>query len=183
MDARGVDRRVARTRALLQDALLALVERKDYEAITVADVCAAANVGRSTFYAHFAGKDDLKRSGIDAHLRARLAAPPGQRFGFSLPMFEHAAAYRETYRALARGRGAAVALAAIRALLAELIRRDLAAEPPGDDLPREAVAEFVLGAYMGLLLWWLDRGARLPPERMDAIFRRLVGEGLAAPLR
>src|SRR5262245_45123225 len=57
-----IDRRVARTRAMLHQALLALIMEKGYEAISVADICERADVGRSTFYAHFTGKDDLKRS-------------------------------------------------------------------------------------------------------------------------
>lgn len=28
--------------------------------------------------------------------------------------------------------------------------------------------------------WWLDAGAKLPPERMDAMFRHLATEGILA---
>ena len=68
---RVMDRRVARTRTMLQHALISMILKKDYEAITISDICDAANVGRSTFYAHYASKDDLKRSGLD-HLRRML---------------------------------------------------------------------------------------------------------------
>ncbi|RTM09235.1 MAG: TetR family transcriptional regulator [Hyphomicrobiales bacterium] len=73
MARRAIDRRVARTRATLQHALISLIPKKGYEAVTVEDICDAANVGRSTFYAHYTGKDDLKRRGLDEHLRALLA--------------------------------------------------------------------------------------------------------------
>jgi len=53
---RGVDRRVQRTRALLQDALIALMMEKGYEAATVQDIIDRANVARATFNAHFANK-------------------------------------------------------------------------------------------------------------------------------
>jgi hypothetical protein len=33
-----------------------------------------------------------------------------------------------------------------------------------------------------VLTWWLDRGAKLPPQEVDVIFRRLVMQGLAAEL-
>jgi hypothetical protein len=46
------DHRSARTTAMLQDALISLIRKKRYEAITIKDICDAANVGRSTFYAH-----------------------------------------------------------------------------------------------------------------------------------
>ncbi|MBN9138523.1 MAG: TetR family transcriptional regulator, partial [Phyllobacterium sp.] len=74
MAERTIDRRIARTRATLQHALISLIPKKGYEAITVEDICDVANVGRSTFYAHCTGKDDLKRRGLDEHLRALLSA-------------------------------------------------------------------------------------------------------------
>jgi hypothetical protein len=48
MAAKTPDRRVQRTRKLLQDALIALVLEKGYEAVTVQDIIDHANVGRST---------------------------------------------------------------------------------------------------------------------------------------
>jgi AcrR family transcriptional regulator len=89
-----MDRRAARTRAALTRALVSLVRSKGYEAATVAEVCAAADVGRSTFYAHYAGKDDLKRRAMAVHLREVIAhggdgadgAQSGDPFGFSLPL-------------------------------------------------------------------------------------------------
>jgi hypothetical protein len=65
MAKRPIDRRVARTRAMLQKAHISLILEKGYEAITVEDICEVANVGRSTFYAHYTSKDDLRRSGLE----------------------------------------------------------------------------------------------------------------------
>lgn len=183
-----VDRRVARTRATLQHALMALILKKDYESITIKEICDAANVGRSTFYAHFTSKDDLKRSGLE-HLRAELVArqrdalatqgDSGERtLAFGLTMFEHAREHIDHYRALAGSRGGAVALGAIRDILSELVRDELPAGNTPDDIPRELVVQFVVGAYMAVLTWWLDRGAKLPPQRIDAMFRRLAIKGV-----
>ena len=44
-------------------------------------------------------------------------------------------------------------------------------------VPRDFVVQFIVGAYMTVLTWWLDGGAKLPPQRMDALFRRLATEG------
>src|SRR6186713_2598586 len=53
------DRRVSRTRRALKEALTDLILEKGYEAVTVQHVIDRADVGRSTFYAHFLDKDDL----------------------------------------------------------------------------------------------------------------------------
>jgi AcrR family transcriptional regulator len=50
------DRRILRTRRSLLDALVGLILEKGYEAVTVQDVIDRADVGRSTFYAHFHDK-------------------------------------------------------------------------------------------------------------------------------
>lgn len=51
-----LDPRVRRTRKLLQEALLALLAEKRFEAITVQDITERATLNRATFYAHFADK-------------------------------------------------------------------------------------------------------------------------------
>jgi len=188
----AMDRRVPRTRAMLQHALMSLIQKKGYEAITIKDICDAANVGRSTFYAHYTSKDDLKRSGLDDHLRSLLVdrqrdvlATAGdiraRSLGFSLTMFEHARDHLNLYRALVGGRGGAVVLGSIRQILSDLVRAELAAtvdKKSQDVIPRELVVQYVVGAYMAVLTWWLDGGAKLPAQRVDAMFRRLATEGI-----
>ena len=53
------DRRVQRTRELLQKALVELLTERRYEAISIGDITERANVGRTTFYLHYTSKDDL----------------------------------------------------------------------------------------------------------------------------
>src|SRR5712692_8386644 len=186
-----VDRRIARTKGMLQHALTALILKKGYEAITIQDVCDEANVGRSTFYAHYTSKDDLKRSGFE-HLRKELVdrqrdaqAAPGdikdRSLGFSLTMFEHARDHIDLCRGLVGGRGGTVSLGQIRQILSDLVRNEFAAtvgKNSADTIPRELIVQYVVGAYMAVLTWWLDGGAKLPPKRIDEMFRRLAAEGI-----
>jgi AcrR family transcriptional regulator len=57
-----LDRRVQKTRKLLQEALIELVAEKGYESVSIREILDRANVGRSTFYAHFQDKDQLLHS-------------------------------------------------------------------------------------------------------------------------
>src|SRR5512133_339484 len=59
------DRRTQRTQQALMDALLDLLKAKHYDAISVKDIIESANVGRSTFYAHYQTKDDLLRGAFE----------------------------------------------------------------------------------------------------------------------
>ena len=82
---------------------------------------------------------------------------------------------------LVGGRGGAVAHGATRQLLSDLVRNELAAtadKKSADMIPRELAVQYVVGAFMAVMTWWLDGGAKLPPRRIDAMFRRLATEGI-----
>lgn len=53
------DRRVKYTRMVLRDSLLSLMKGKPIEKITVKEICAGADINRSTFYVHYASPQDL----------------------------------------------------------------------------------------------------------------------------
>jgi AcrR family transcriptional regulator len=182
-----LDRRIQRTRDLLHQALISLMIEKGYEVITVQDIIDRANVGRSTFYAHYVGKQDLLLSGLKnlskhmlAHQRAALAKEGSFRekgFGFSLAFFEHVHSHRDVYHAMVGRQSGAVILGELRSLLADLVRSDLKTLPPHErssDLPRNVVIQFVVGALMSVITWWLDERSKLSPAEANAIFRRLT---------
>ena len=53
------DLRVIRTKKMIIEAFLSLVNQKGYEAITIQDIADHAMINRATFYAHFKDKPDL----------------------------------------------------------------------------------------------------------------------------
>src|SRR5262245_27791818 len=179
------DRRTVRTRRNLGDALVALILRKGYEAITVQDIIDEADVGRSTFYMHYTGKEDLLRASFET-LRAVLAEAAaaargrdGEPLPFSLALFEHACAHKHIYRALSGGRGGVVVGKQMRLVLSDVVRKALANEAD-DGIPAEIRVQFVVDAFLTVLSWSIGRKPALPPPKMDAVFRRLVLHGLSA---
>ena len=102
-------------------------------------------------------------------------------FAFSLELFRHVRGQRRLYRALVGRRGGAVVLRWFTKMVSDLIREDLDKLPPrnGSEIPLDVTVQFVAGAYMSVLTWWVDSGATYTPEEMDDMFRALATGGVA----
>lgn len=187
-----IDRRVARTRRALHQALISLIVRKGYEAVTIQEIIDEADIGRATFYAHYRGKEDLLRGGFEAlrvelktarrSVSTRRGTEQDGPLAFSLAMFEHACAYREIYRAMLGGRGSTVAIDEIRRVLAELVKEDLSRVGDDGAVPRELLMQFVVDTFVTVLRWCLERKPKVTSSEVDAVFRHLVISGIGASI-
>jgi AcrR family transcriptional regulator len=72
------DRKRARTRQALIDAAVDLIERKGYDAATVADIAAAAEIGTRTFFSYFPTKEDLLFPEADRRVQVAIASIAGR---------------------------------------------------------------------------------------------------------
>jgi AcrR family transcriptional regulator len=188
--ARAIDRRAARTRRALHQALISLILRKGYEATTIQNIIDEADVGRSTFYAHYKGKEDLLRGGFErlrtdlSEARGGASAGQGARRSepliFSLALFQHADGYKDVYRALVGGHGGAVAVNEIRHVLSDFVKEELSATKHNGAVPREFALQFIVSAFLAVLTWWLERKPELAPPEVDRMFRRLVISGIGS---
>lgn len=182
------DRRVRRTRRAVQQALTELILEKGYETVTVTDLINRANVGRSTFYAHFTDKQDVLFSNLDELsdlLHLAPASRPGVLFAFSLPMFEHLQEQRRLVRALLGRRGGGVVMARGEQIMAAVVRDELLAGLPSGSTPPaslDLMITCVVGAFMALLRKWADGELTATPAEMDAAFRAVVTPGVEEAL-
>jgi AcrR family transcriptional regulator len=176
------DRRVARTRRTLREALVALIQERGWDGLSVQDVCARADVGRSTFYTHFADLEDLLTGGLDdleVALRRELLPRAGPPFPFARGLLAHAHAQQRLFRVLAGSESGQGVLRRFRALVLHLVEDDVAAlAPPGPS--RDAAARFIAGGLLELLAWWLDARPAPDPEEMERLFRAVAAPALRA---
>ncbi|MEO7494466.1 MAG: helix-turn-helix domain-containing protein [Massilia sp.] len=171
------DRRVLRTRAALRDAMLALMLRHGWDDITVQNLCAAANIGRSTFYIHFQSKEQLLEGSLD-DLRRLLRAPPGAvdeaaPLAFAGGLVAHIDEQRSLFRALIGRRSALPVQLRFQAMVLQLVEEDLARFIPAG-WPREATSHYVAGAIVALLAWWVESGEAPGAAALEAQLRRLT---------
>ena len=166
-----IDRRVARTRTALYDALISLILSKGYVAITVQDLIDEANVGRATFYAHFTSKEDLLARSLERVRDILVDAVSREEESWSLALITHVAQFRPVYVAIAGIEASDILRGAIRRIIAAFVVDHL---QPVRGIPAELQAQHVAGVFMTLLGWWLDRRPSLRPSAVDELFRRLL---------
>ncbi len=180
------DKRARRTQNRLGTALLELLLDKPIHRVTVQEVLDRAKVGRSTFYLHFRGKDDLLLSQLEMFLEtmSTLLSSRGEQSLRVAPvaeMFAHIASARRFYQALTDcGRlqdfydlGQGYFARGIERRLKESHRLE-AMRPP--EIAARACA--LAGSLLALLRWWMDRGAKETPEELDALFHRMAWKGI-----
>ena len=181
----NTDLRIRRTRERLGAALIALIEEKAIDKVTVREVLDRADVGRSTFYLHYQDKNDLLLSQMEHGLemwsnllcirqeKSRSLAPVAE-------FFAHVASARKLYRSLlASGR-----IQTFFDLAQGYFARGMARRIKEIGLPipnqreLDACSHALAGNLLSLLKWWLDRGAKESAEDMDDLFHRMAWKGL-----
>lgn len=187
---RAPDLRIRRTRERLGAAVIALIQEKTIDEVSVQEVLDRAGVGRSTFYLHYRDKDDLLLSQLETFLEMVSMSLIKRRDSSRrvLPVaefFEHIAspAARKVYRALgnsgrlqdffdlAQGQFA-------RGIEQRLTESKLLTKLPPRELRARSSA--LAGSLISLLRWWMDHEAKESPAHMDALFHQMVWGSLSS---
>lgn len=193
MKEKKEDRRIGRTRRLMHEALMALIVEKGYESVTVQDILDRADVGRSTFYAHYRDKDELLLSGFD-HLRtlfeqqqqALFAARQSGKdpeFNFILELFRHTGQHHKLYKAIVGKQSGEMILKYLHRYLYNLLivpHTALMKNRKAPPVPVEITTHWLISSLLSLMTWWLDNNMPYSAERMDEIFRHLTMPGIEA---
>jgi AcrR family transcriptional regulator len=179
MANRKEDRRVQRTRQLLENALIDLTVEKGYAKVTVQDIVDRANVGRTTFYAHFQDKEELLTRSIEGFfdwLHQELEQPTRGESSLlpALTIFRHVAGYAHVFKAF----GATQMLRdQFHQQLVTLMEQRLEVlETAGQpvDVPHQVLANYCAGGLLALLVWWLEGKTPYSAEDMAGMFQRMV---------
>jgi AcrR family transcriptional regulator len=187
--AKKTDRRVQRTRQLLQEALVSLILEKHYDKITVQEIIDRANVGRSTFYAHFQDKEDLLASNFASYTAQwhhpdetqHTASEESAHVLHSLEFFLHANEAYEFHQAMFEGGGAEVMLETGRQhMMTDIQNHLLDILPEGEelDIPLPVITNFLAGGLLSVMVWWLKAKRPYPPEKINEMFQQLAMRGV-----
>lgn len=186
------DRRVRRTRDMLNRAFLDLLREKDYDSITVQDVVDRAGVGRATFYLHFSSKDELFISShtrdipdfkYDLLTRDELLAdtsPPSL-----VALMRYLAENRALYHAFRRSKEAIVLTEHIRRRVVQVLEDSLRAAFSEADsgVPFHLLANYIAGAQIACMMWWAESHTDYTPDTVADMMHRLQRAAICDALR
>ena len=156
-----VDRRRRRTRDAIHGAFVELATSRRYDDFGVAELIATAGIGKSTFYEHYKGKDDVLRALMDGMLAELADATAGRVAADRLKgLAEHFWENRRLGKSVFGG-----ALApAIRRRLAELTETALQQNGSADDRAARMRAAYAAAGQVGLLSAWFAGEISGDPE-------------------
>jgi AcrR family transcriptional regulator len=182
---RQLDQRVRQTRGRLGDALIALIQEKPMDQVTVQEVLDRASVGRSTFYLHYRDRDDLFLSVLEDGMEVWSTAlsrkqEKSRRVVPVEEFFAHVASAKKLYRALSDSGRLHEFFELAQGYFARGIARRLQETGAANLSQRELDARSyaLAGNLLSLLKWWLDRGAKESSRAMDELFHRMVWNGI-----
>lgn len=189
-----VDLRVKRTRKLLRDALVALIDEKGFDKISISEIADRAMINRATFYRHFRDKADLLVRCMDdifEDLEARIVPPldasgqpqmqaPMQNI---LMLFEHVNEHAAFYRVMLGKGGSSLFHMRVREVIKAIASRRLTTL--GGRFPdvlmsateTDMLAHFGAATLIGLIMWWVENEQPYSPTQMAGHAITLVTQG------
>lgn len=161
--AAGQDRRVRRTRSALLEAFNYLLLHRRRDRIRVSDIVARANVGRSTFYEHYASADDIHMEALSRPFAILAAAAAGEGDPERLKhLLDHFSENRQRARATFAGRTGEKAVR----LLTGMVEARLSDRQLELALPRRLAALQLAEAALGPIRGWVGGEAPCTAARL-----------------
>ena len=181
------DRKTQHTRELLQKALIELVSELSYDAITIQDITDRAHVGRTTFYLHYNGKDELFMSCHEAfigkfrsewlhpHPLSREELLASETPQAMISAYRHLDEARPRLYSIFYGKNGPLILRQIRDRSAQEIEANLRGvfSEADSEIPLDLLANYLAGAQIALMQWWLEKHRSIKPETLALTLHRM----------
>lgn len=174
-----MDRRQRKTRKAIYDAFESLMAEEHYQVVTVAQIIDRADIGRSTFYAHFETKDDLLDQmccemfdhifeGVNEYCVTHPDLVTESLEGKLAHLLYH---LRDTHSGVCGKliqEGEPHFTAYFTDQLGLLFEKDAPKAPQG--MPADLARAMRTSSFISAVSWWFATGAKQTPEQLSAWF-------------
>ena len=179
-----MDRRQQKTREAVYRAFNKLLETKRYEAITVQEIIDEANIGRSTFYAHFETKDELLRSmctEIFNHVFAQSLSRESnhdysagnydleQKLGHIL---YHLRENKQKLKGILKSESSDLFMSYFKEYLSDMFKHSL--HDFKLDVPADFLLHHLVGSFAEAVKWWIAEDTKHTPEAVAHYFMAVL---------
>lgn len=185
-----IDPRVARTKAMFEEALLSLMEEKDYEKITVKEISEKSTLNRATFYLHYYDKDDLLDQFLNEALQNLRESVEIKNFEYKydcnnphpifIRVFEKMIERNRFYQIMLASGKVPSFIEAVKDIIGTLVK-DGAQYIIEDNIEfkvRSDIANsYTTSAYLGVMIWWLKNDMPYTPIYMARQLTRMSTVG------
>ncbi|MFD4705489.1 TetR/AcrR family transcriptional regulator [Gottfriedia sp. NPDC058432] len=182
MTKQKIDPRVIRTRRLLKQAFIDLMEVRAFDEITVQDISDKATVKRATFYLHYKDKNELMIQYIDETLKDLrekvnvqisfldnfdyLDQQPHPSF---VQLFHQIAENFAFYRALLVTNRIPYLTSGLLEIIHEFVSEGINQIEPSDQnlfAKRDLIIKYVESAFLEVIIWWIENNMHYSEHEM-----------------
>lgn len=170
------NRRTSKSRKELKNALILLMEKKNFRTITITDIVTLADLNRGTFYKHYQTKEELLNELIDDVLEDLIKAYKdpylhtdkfmvSELTTSSIKIFEHVVSYSNFYTIIVNSNVLPGFQNKICDILKELTKQDLVAVN-NTNINIELFSSYTAYALFGLIMEWVKGGFKYTANHM-----------------
>ena len=156
--------------------------------ITVQEIIDAANIGRTTFYAHFETKDDLLKalceelfghiisSAMDCTHTHGLYSNNNVPESVFCHLLQHLQENENNILELLSCENSDLFLRYFKDNLKELLQNQFVNQNRRNnkDIPQDFLVNHITGSFVEMVLWWIKKQMKEPPEKLDKYFRAVI---------
>lgn len=183
-----MDRRQQKTRDAIFRAFTELLSKKSYTKITVQEIINEANIGRSTFYAHFETRDELLKelcTDLFTHVFSQtlssehthdFSASAGDPGAMIVHILYHLRDNRKNIVSLLSCESSELFLSYFKQYLREFVTAHLLAElsQSSGSIPEEFLINHITCSFIGMVEWWVRQGLKQSPEELAGYFEQVI---------
>lgn len=156
--------------------------------ITVQEIIDAANIGRTSFYAHFETKDDLLKalceelfvhiisSAMDCTHTHGLYSNNNVPESVFCHLLQHLQENENNILELLSCENSDLFLRYFKDNLKELLQNQFVNQNRRNnkDIPQDFLVNHITGSFVEMVLWWIKNQMKEPPEKLDKYFRAVI---------
>lgn len=170
-----MDRRQQKTRKAIFNAFRTLLEKKRYESITVQEIIDEANIGRSTFYAHFETKDLLLNAMCEEIFHHIFKNDPCPWSGHGDDIEDklshtlwHIRENKNDIEGILLSDSSDLFMRYFKEHLCTLFETHVDTEK--SNVPRDFLISHLVGSFAEAIMWWFKNKMELSPEDLAHYF-------------